>query len=162
MQIKEKQQCLRLHLVAVVWIEAGVEIKCVIVGRRSSSSSSGLLRSESGSWSLQHRSHHGGKPGQGSVLPPHKEIIQQLEGKNVGLEVCVIAQRSTVANFNVEKVSLWQIPKAKLAAVFRRASWLCCRRERWCYTTLIQRQATGLRLRFDLFINCSTFTSWNV
>lgn len=134
-KIKGKQQCLRLHLVAVVWIEAGVEIKCVIVGRRSSSSSSGLLRSESGSWSLHHRSHHGGKPGQGSVLPPHQEIIQQLEGKNVGLEVCVTVQRSTVANFNVEKVGLWQIPEAKLAAVFRWASWLCCRSERWCYTT---------------------------
>lgn len=50
-----------------------------------------------------------------------KRLYSNWKVKNAGLGVRVTARRSAVANFNVEKVSLWRIPEAKLAAVFRRA-----------------------------------------
>lgn len=84
---EEEEASLSLSLSPSVCVceRAGVEKKrkkrkCVIVGWLWSSSS-GLRRSWSREPECECVRQHGGKPGQGGVLPPHQEAIRQLEGR---------------------------------------------------------------------------------
>lgn len=58
-------------------------------------------------------------------------------------EACAGVNASIKAVFNVGKVGCWRMRAAKLAAFFSRGSWLCCRRERWCFPARIQRRHPG-------------------